>query len=59
MLSAAGRTSSHHTKSVDDNAIGNVSRLFCVDFKPSLRNIGAEVYEKSAVKVRDFKIECS
>jgi hypothetical protein len=41
MLPAAGRTSSHHTKSADDNAIGSVSRLFCVDFKPGLRNVGA------------------
>jgi hypothetical protein len=44
MLPAAGRTSSQHTKSVDDNAIGSVSRLFCVDFKPSLGNLGAQIY---------------
>ena len=34
--------------------VGSVSRLFCVDFKPGLRNVGAEVHEKSAVKLRDF-----
>ena len=28
-------------------------RLFCADFKPSLRDLGAEVLEKSAVKLRD------
>jgi hypothetical protein len=27
---------------------------FCVDFKPGLRNVGPEVQEKSAVKLRDF-----
>jgi hypothetical protein len=31
-----------------------VSRLFCVDFKPGLRNVGARVHKKSAVKLRDF-----
>jgi hypothetical protein len=33
---------------------GNVSGLFCVDFKPGLINLGAEVDEKSAVRLRDF-----
>ena len=29
-------------------------RPFCVDFKPGLINLGAEVHEKSAIKLRDF-----
>jgi hypothetical protein len=33
---------------------GNVSGRFYVHFKRDLRNLGAEVYEKSAVKLRDF-----
>jgi len=33
---------------------GSVSGLFCVDFKPSLINLGAEVHEKSAVNLRYF-----
>ena len=33
---------------------GSVSGLFCVYFKPGLINLGAEVHEKSAVKLRDF-----
>jgi hypothetical protein len=34
---------------------GSASRLFFVDFKPGLRNFVAWVYEKSAVKLRDFE----
>ena len=37
---------------------GSVSGLFCVDFKPGLINLGAEVDEKSAVNLRDFEIAC-
>ena len=33
---------------------GSVSGLFCVDFKPGLIDLGAEVDEKSAVKLRDL-----
>jgi hypothetical protein len=33
---------------------GSVSQLFCVDFKPDLRNFVPGVDEKSAVKLRDF-----
>jgi hypothetical protein len=32
----------------------SVRGLFCVDFKPGLIHLGAEVHEKSAVKLRDF-----
>jgi hypothetical protein len=33
---------------------GNVSGRFYVHFKRDLRNLGVEVHEKSAVKLRDF-----
>jgi hypothetical protein len=33
---------------------GSMSGLFCVDFKLGLINLGAEVDEKSAVRLRDF-----
>jgi hypothetical protein len=33
---------------------GSMSGLFCVDFKSSLINLGTEVDEKTAVKLRDF-----
>ena len=33
---------------------GSVSGLLCVDFKPDLMNLRAEVHERSAVKLRDF-----
>jgi len=34
--------------------VGSVSGLFCADFKPGLKDLGAEAHEKSAVKLRDF-----
>jgi hypothetical protein len=33
---------------------GSMSGLFCDDFKLGLINLGAEVDEKSAVRLRDF-----
>jgi hypothetical protein len=43
----------------DNPKFAEASRFFCVDFKPGLMNLRAEVHEKSAVKLRDFQIACS
>ena len=40
------------------HGVSQRSGLFGVDFKPDLINLEPEVHEKSAVKLRDFKIVC-
>jgi hypothetical protein len=41
-------------QSIRSPICGECEPAFLADFKPGLRNLGAEVHEKSAVKLRDF-----